>query len=70
MNRQFKTEFHNGELDEKTIVSMSVTVTNGKRFKALTNECKDHLIKNLQTFQKQVQVFTEEIEASKEVSNG
>lgn len=35
MNRAFKTQFHNGEPDEKTIVTVSLTVNNGKRFKRL-----------------------------------
>lgn len=61
MNRQFKIQFHNGEPDEKTIVTMSVTVNNGKRFNSLDNASKDSLVKHLVTFKKQVEAFTAEI---------
>ena len=61
MNRAFKTQFHNGEKDEKTIVTMSVTVNNGKRFNSLDNAGKDRLISHLVTFKKQVEAFTAEI---------
>lgn len=61
MNRAFKTQFHNGEKDGKTIVTMSVIVNNGKRFKALDDAGKANLIESLVNFKKQVEVFTVEI---------
>ena len=61
MNRAFKTQFHNGEKDEKTIVTMSVIVNNGKRFAELNNTGKNRLIENLVTFKKQIEFFTAEI---------
>ena len=61
MNRAFKIQFHNGEADEKTIVTMSVTVNNGKRFKALDNEGKNNLITNLIEFKKSLESFTAEV---------
>lgn len=61
MNRAFKTQFRNGEPDEKIIVTMGVTVNNGKRFHALDKEGKAHLIDALVTFKKQVEAFTSEI---------
>lgn len=61
MNRAFKIQFHNGEKDEKIIVTMSVTVNNGKRFKGLDNYGKQHLIENLINFKKQVEGFTADI---------
>ena len=64
MNRAFKTQFHNGEKDEKTIVTMSVAVNNGKRFKGLDDYGKKCLIENLETFKKQVETFTDEIRES------
>ena len=64
MNRAFKTQFHNGDKDEKTIVTMSVTVNNGKRFHGLNDYGKKCLIKNLETFKKQVEAFTDEIRES------
>jgi len=64
MNRAFKTQFHNGEVDEKTIVTMSVTVNNGKRFRALDEKGKKSLLKSLNTFKKQVEAFSEEIKES------
>lgn len=61
MNRAFKIQFHNGEADEKTIVTMSVTVNNGKRFDKLDNIGKDRLVTHLVNFKKQVEAFTAEI---------
>lgn len=61
MARQFKTQFHNGEPDEKTIVTMSVTINNGKKFNSLDNAGKDSLVKHLVTFKRQVEAFTAEI---------
>lgn len=61
MNRAFKIQFHNGEEDEKTIVTMSVTVNNGNKFHGLDDYGKQCLIENLETFKKQVEAFTNEI---------
>jgi hypothetical protein len=61
MNRQFKIQFHNGEKDEKPIVTMSVTVNNGKRYNALDGNGKDKLVEQLVLFKKMVEIFTSEI---------
>lgn len=57
MNREFKTQFHAGLPDEKPIVTMSVSVNNGKKFKALDNYNKRCLIQNLETFKKQIDLL-------------
>lgn len=64
MNRAFKTQFHNGELDEKPIVTLSVTVNNGKRFHNLNNEGKQNLIQELIEFKEKLETFTNEIKAT------
>jgi hypothetical protein len=64
MNRAFKIQFHNGEPDEKTIVTMSLTVNNGKLFDALDNEGKNKLIKNIGIFKVLLKSFADEISGS------
>jgi hypothetical protein len=64
MNRAFKIEFHNGFPDEKPIVTMSVRVNHGGRFKKLDAEAKGALVSQLQSFKKQVEAFEKEIEKS------
>jgi hypothetical protein len=61
MNRAFKTQFHNGELDGKVIVTMSVTVNNNKRFHSLDRKGRKNLVKSLEQFKKSLEIFTEEI---------
>lgn len=60
MNRAFKTQFHNGAKDEKPIVTMSVRVDNGKKFKGLDRAGKAALVGCLVTFRDQVSTFTAE----------
>lgn len=61
-NRAFKTVFHNGEPDEKAIVTMGVTVNNGKRFKKLDEKGRKNLSILLKNFAKQVEGFAQEID--------
>ncbi len=61
MNRAFKTEFHGSSDGLKTIVTMSVTVNNGKLFKSMTDQQKGWLLDHLDTFVKQVKSFREDI---------
>ena len=61
MNRAFKRDFHNGEPDEKVIVSMSVAVKNGKRFHGLDNKGKQALVEELLVFKKRLDSFTSEV---------
>ncbi len=62
MNRAFKTQFHNGEPDEKTIVTVSLTVNNGKRFKRLDKKGKKNLVVILQDFKNLIDGFISELE--------
>jgi len=62
MNRAFKTQFFGSHADQKTIVTMGITVNNGKRFKDLSQKDRKSLIKHLETFEKQVESFKDEIE--------
>lgn len=64
MNRAFKIQFHNGEVDEKPIVTMSVTVNNWKRFAALDKQGKQSLLSNLTRFKQQVEAFMDEVSDS------
>lgn len=61
MNRTFKTQFHNGEADEKPIVTMQIKVNNGKKFKNLNREGKAALVDELVSFKQKVTQFTAEI---------
>lgn len=65
MNRAFKTQFHNGEPDEKPIVTMSLAVNNGKRFKALSRNGKENLISEIERFEQSIIVFKKELMADK-----
>lgn len=59
MNRAFKRQFHNG--GEKTIVTMSVMVNNGKLFHGLDKEGKRALVDELIDFKAKVDAFTVEV---------
>lgn len=61
MRKAFKIDFHNGEPDGKTIVSMSVNVRNSKKFHSLDAAGKDHLISSLKDFRDNITVFMAEI---------
>jgi hypothetical protein len=63
MNRAFKIEFHNGFPDEKPIVTMSLRVNHGGRFKKLDSYGKENLIAELKSFIKAVEAFEKEIES-------
>lgn len=62
MNRSFKIQFHNGEADEKTIVTMSCSVNNGKRFKYLDEQGRKNLVQNIETFMRSMELFKQEVE--------
>ena len=64
MSRAFKIEFHNGFPDGNPIVTMSLRVNNGRRFKKLDNDGKEHLIAELLAFRNSIDVFRKEIEDS------
>lgn len=64
MNRAFKIQFHNGEKDEKTIVTLSCTVNNGKRFKSLDDYGKKCLLENIQTFKRSLEGFENDIKSN------
>ena len=65
MNRAFKYQFHNGESDEKPIVTVSLIVNNGKRFKALDGKGKKALLSTIESFQRSLDGFKTEISGSK-----
>lgn len=69
MNRAFKTIFHNGESDRKAIVTMSIAVNNGKRFKNLNYESRQEIIKDLEYFTTQVKDFIEDLKSGKYQNN-
>lgn len=60
-NRAFKTIFHNGEQDLKAIVTMCVSVNNGKRFRQLDKNGRKNLSLLLKDFAKKVDDFAQEI---------
>jgi hypothetical protein len=61
MNRSFKTEFHNGNTDQKPIVTMQVRVDNGTKFKELDTDGLKNLYHQLNIFKEQVEAFGNEI---------
>ncbi len=61
MNRSFKIEFHNNEPDEKPIVTLAYRVDNGKRYGDLTSRSKEHLVTNIERFQKSLEIWKQEI---------
>lgn len=61
MNRAFKTVFHGGTEDQKHIVTMSVTVNNGKRFNELDRKQQTDLVNELISFRDKVSRFTAEV---------
>jgi hypothetical protein len=61
MNRAFKIEFHNGAEDEKPIVTMSLTVDNGSKFKKLDTEGYKSLYVTILSFKRQLDGFMEDV---------
>jgi hypothetical protein len=61
MNRAFKTIYHNGEEDEKPIVTLSCTINDCKLFKDLNKQSKRELISGIEDFQKRLKAFKRKI---------
>ncbi len=63
MNRAFKKQFHNGAIDEKAIVTLSMAVNNGKRFRLLDETSRKNLVDTIDDFMSDLNQFREEIKA-------
>lgn len=61
MSRAFKTRFHGGNPELKTIVTMSVTVNNGKLFKQMDKRTRSALVISLNKFIEDVRAFKNEV---------
>lgn len=59
--RSFKIQFHNGEENEKAIVTASVVVNNESRFKKLGKDGNKRLLENLDFFKHQLEAFMHEV---------
>lgn len=57
----FKAEFHDGNADQKPIVTISLKVNNGKKFKELDADGTKALYNCLSCFVDQLEAFMEEI---------
>jgi len=63
----YKTQFYNGNFNERPIVTMEVKINNSKKLNALDNEGRDNLIKALNDFKQRVGISIEELEKTKSV---
>ena len=62
MNRAFKIVFHNGDEDEKPIVTLSCTINNSKMFRALDEQSRCNLVTNIESFQASLEAFKQGIQ--------
>ena len=62
MARSYKLQFHNGEADEKPIVTFTCAVNHTKRFDALDTEGKRRLLANIKLFEDYLSAFKTELE--------
>jgi hypothetical protein len=72
MTREFSHAFYpdmDGDYYGKKVVTLSCRVTNGKRFKTMSEEDREHLINIIETFQSQLEEFKKDILKTKEVQS-